>query len=72
MQRAVCRTNTRTARAVLVLESRTGCSGFRITSTLNREPFLSDTYDLRTDDLMIQCMRVIFQVDEKHVIQVFF
>ncbi len=61
----------RTARAVLVLESRTGCSGFRITSTLNREPFLSDTSDLRTVDLMILLMCVIFQVDGKHAIQVF-
>ncbi len=47
------RTNTPTARAVLVLESRTGCSGFRITSTLNRDLFLSDMSDLRTIDLMI-------------------
>ncbi len=61
----------RTARAVLVLESRTGCSGFRITSTLNREPFLSDTSNLRTVDLMILRMCVIFQVDGKHAIQVF-
>ncbi len=36
-----------------------------------REQFLSDTSDLRTDDLMILCMLVIFKVDEKHVIQVF-
>ncbi len=61
------RTNTTTVRAVLVLESRTGCSGFRITSTLNREPFLSDTSDLRTDELMTLRMRVIFQANEKHI-----
>ncbi len=63
--------NEQTVRAVLVLESRTGCSGFRITSTLNREPFLSDTSDLRTEELMTLRMRVNFQADEKHVIQVF-
>ncbi len=40
-------------RAVLVLKSRIGFNGFRITSTLNRELFLSDTSDLRTDELMI-------------------
>ncbi len=67
----MCRKNTPTARSVLVLESRTGCSGFRITSTLNRELFLSDTSDLRTDGLIILRMQVIFQADEKHVIQVF-
>ncbi len=61
----------RTAGAVLVLRSRTGFSGFRIYSTLNREPFLSDTSDLRTVDLMILRMRVIFQADEKHDIQLF-
>ncbi len=33
--------------------------------------FLSDTSELRTDDLMILRMRVIFQADEKHAIQVF-
>ncbi len=66
----MCRMNTPTARAVLVPESRTGCSAFRITSTLNRELFLSDMSDLRTDDLMILRMTVIV-VDEKHVIQVF-
>ncbi len=43
----------------------------RLTSTLNREPFLSDTSDLRTDYLMIMRMRVIFQADENNVIQVF-
>ncbi len=53
----------RTAGAVFVLK--TDCRGFRITSTLNREPFLSDTSDLRTDDLMILRMLVIFQADEK-------
>ncbi len=42
-----------------------------ITSTLKQEPFLSDTSVLRTDDLMILRMRVIFQAGEKHVIQVF-
>ncbi len=69
VQRAVCPLPT--ARAVLVLESRTGYSGFRITKpTVNREPFLSDTSDLGADDLMILHMRVIFQADEKHVIQV--
>ncbi len=36
-----------------------------------REPFLSDTSDLRTDDLMILCLLVIFKVDKNHVIQVF-
>ncbi len=66
----MCRMNMPTARAVLVLESRTCCSGFRITITLNRELFLSDMSDLRTDDLMILRMTVIV-VDEKHVIQVF-
>ncbi len=54
---SVFRTNTPTARAVLVLESRTGCSDFRLTSTLNRELFLSDTSDLRTDELMILRLR---------------
>ncbi len=40
-------------RPVLILESRIGCNGFRISSTLNRELFHSDTSDLRTDELMI-------------------
>ncbi len=35
------------------------------------ELFLSDTSDLRTDGLIILRMQVIFQADEKHVIQVF-
>ncbi len=36
-----------------------------------RTVFFLDTSDLRTVDLMILRMRVIFQADEKHVIQVF-
>ncbi len=63
VQRVVCRMNTPTSRAVLALKSRTGCSGFRITSTLNREPFLSDTSDLRTDDLIILHMRDLVNSD---------
>ncbi len=39
-------------KAVLVLEN-----GSQISSTLNREPFLSDTSDLRTDELMMLRMR---------------
>ncbi len=35
------------------------------------ETFISKTTDMRTDDLMILRMRVIFQADDKHVIQVF-
>ncbi len=45
----------RTARAVL--ESRTGCNGFWLTSTLSRDPFLSDTPDLKTVELMILHLR---------------
>ncbi len=44
-------------------QARIGWNGFRITGTLNRKPFLSDTSDLRTDDLVILRMRVIFQED---------
>ncbi len=57
---------TPTASAVAI-----GCNSFRITGTLNRERFLLDISDLRTDELLILLMLVIFQEDEKHVIQVF-
>uniref|UniRef100_A0A8C2G069 Carbonic anhydrase Xb n=1 Tax=Cyprinus carpio TaxID=7962 RepID=A0A8C2G069_CYPCA len=40
---------------------------FWITSTLNREPFLSDASDLRTDELMILRMPVIFQEEKMHI-----
>lgn len=36
----------------------------------NREPLLSDVSDLRTDELMILRMRVIFQENEKYISQV--
>ena len=44
-------------RAILVLESRTGCIGFWIIRTLNRKPFLSDTSDSKTEELIILRMR---------------
>ncbi len=47
----------------------TGWSGFP--DHQYTETFISKTSDMRTDDLMILRMHVIFQVDEKHVFQVF-